>query len=428
MRITKIVYVVVALAIALFVLSGCAMLGSQETKSAALLLKEANAKAVEAQKTSGSVPQSEKFTDAIKLYQRVDKKDPKSAEAAEALLAAGKIESGLPIEAKPSGNIKPIYNTKAQNGPIARDTFRTLLSRFDDEKTYKDLVKDYGAPNAQRIQDTVDQAKVLEPWIGTTTDAKNRGDIRYQFMSFLVKATGSIPGLSYWFAMVLLAVIVKIIISPLTKAQFKSMKEMQKIQPLMKELQEKYKGNQQEQGAKMMELYKEHGINPLSGCLPILIQMPILFGVYSMIRLFEYQFTAGKFLWIGFSPFVHKLSMPLVGGKVVWFTARNLAEPDLILLVLYTISMFVSSRISIVDPTQAEQQKMMSIMMPLMFFFLIGYLPAAFIFYWFVFNVLQTWQQYHIIHGGTPAEEPVAPKPSTEEIQPRRSGRRRRRH
>lgn len=419
--------------------------GSSETRKAADLLKEANSKAIEAQNTQGALVQGKKFTDAIGLYQRVVNGYKNSPEAAESLLATGKIYAGLPVQSKPApgqtSGFKQEYKSKIetttlfvfkheaplQNDMTSRDTFRTLLQQFDSGKPYKQLVEDYGATDAARVQVAVDQAKVYEPWITQTADAKNRNDYRYKFMSLLVKATGSVPGFSYWFAMVLLAVIVKLIITPLTKAQFKSMKEMQRVQPLMKELQEKYKDNQQELGKKMMELYKEHGINPLSGCLPILIQMPVLFGVYSMIRTFELQFAKGTFLWIGFQPLVHKWAFNVMGGKPVWLTARSLAEPDLILLVLYTISMYVSSKISIVDPSQAEQQRMMSIMMPVMFFFLIGYLPSAFVFYWFMFNVLQTWQQYHIIHGGTTAAEPAAPATTPESSSSRNVSRRRRR-
>jgi membrane protein insertase Oxa1/YidC/SpoIIIJ len=146
-----------------------------------------------------------------------------------------------------------------------------------------------------------------------------------------------------------------------------------------------------------------------------------------MIRYYEYQFAQGTFLWIGWSPVVHKFAIPLM-GRPVWITAANLAQPDLILLLFYTASMIISQRLSVVDPTQADQQKMMSIMMAVMFFFFIGYLPSAFVLYWFTFNLLQTWQQYHVIHGVQPIE-PAAPAPEPERApqRARRSGRRRRR-
>lgn len=76
---------------------------------------------------------------------------------------------------------------------------------------------------------------------------------------------------------------------------------MQKIAPLIKELQVKYKGDQKVIGEKTMELYKEHKINPFASCWPLLIQMPILFGLFYTIKYYEYQFALGKFLWIGSS-------------------------------------------------------------------------------------------------------------------------------
>jgi YidC/Oxa1 family membrane protein insertase len=437
--------VVAALALALFVLSGCALGGSSDSRSAPKILEDANATAMKAQQTQGNVPQADLFKKAATLYQAASQKaekEPKDpAVAAEALLGLAKVQAGLPIGSRPSAGIEQVYHSRIsktsylvyqyegdwQDRTAARDTFTTILQKYDKGRSLEELQGEYGKENAERINAVVDQAKAYEPAIAKDVDNQNRSDIRYKIMDLLVRATGSSRAISYWFAMVLLAVIVKVIISPLTKAQFKSMKEMQKLQPKIKELQEKYKDNQQELGGKMMALYKEHGVNPLSGCLPILIQMPLLIGVYSMIRLFEYRFSQGTFLWIGWHPLVHKISVPIM-GKPVWLSAENLAQPDLILLVLYTVSMIVSQKISVVDPTQAEQQKMMMIMMPLMFFFIIGYLPSAFVFYWFVFNVLQTWQQYHIIHGsGAQAVEPEKPEPPADTTQSRQSGRRRRR-
>jgi len=401
------------------------MPSSTETRPAEDLLKEARKTAIEAQNTQGSVPQSDKFKAALALYQRVNKRDPNSAAAAEALLEIGKILAGVPIQSSPRSAsdvaaMKQVFRCSyptttwlvfpttayIQNDYTARDTFRTLLQRFDKNKnlTKEDFIKEYGPEQGSRIAEAVRQARIYEPYIGQRMDEKNRSDIRYKIVAALVAATGSVRGFSYWFAMVLLAVIVKIVITPLTKAQFKSMREMQRIQPLMKELQEKYKDNPREMNAKIMQLYKDHGVNPFSGCWPILVQMPILIVVYQMIRLFEYQFAKGTFLWIGFNPIVHKWAFPIM-GKPVWLTAGSLAEPDLILLVLYTVSLILSQKMTVVDPSQAEQQRMMMFLMPVMFFFLIGYLPSAFIFYWFMFNVLQTWQQYHLMR----AKQPEAP-------------------
>ncbi|NLN78830.1 MAG: membrane protein insertase YidC [Armatimonadetes bacterium] len=255
----------------------------------------------------------------------------------------------------------------------------------------------------------------------------------YKVMDFLVNLTGKKSGFSYWFAIIIVTIIVKLAITPLTKAQFKAMKEMQKISPLVKEIQEKHKGDQQTIGQKTMDLYKQHNINPFASCLPLLVQMPILMLLYYMIRTYEFQFANGTFLWIGSSlKHMYDFTVPMSAGGTVWVTAGNLSEPDLILVVLYVISMFISTKLSNVDPTQAEQQKMMAIVMPIMFAFIFAGFPSAFLLYWLVFNILQTAQQYMILHTHNeplpatgPTQPPAQPeKPSAAPPRPRRRRRR----
>lgn len=448
MRLPRIIYAALIVAL-IAVIAGCATVSPVAPSDAIQSLEKGNRLAVEAQQTKGEANQMETFKDAIAAYDKAAKVEIGSGKTAliavQALLAKGKIQAGVPIDDIPTGKLKKVYHTKVQNDSAARETFRQLLQKVDRrnvlqpnmrpaqarealDRVRKSLVVNYGEPEGSELSKIVSQAYTYREELGIRIDSANKGKVLYKFMDVLVAVTGRVPAFSYWFAIILLTVIVKILITPLTKAQFKSMREMQKLQPLIKGIQEKYKGDQREIGAKTMELYKEHGINPLAGCLPILIQMPILILVYTAIRYYEIQFANGTFLWIGWEPFVHKFSIPL-GSRPVWVTAANLAQPDLILLILYTISMIVSQKLSAVDPTQAEQQKMMAIMMPLMFFFLIGYLPSAFVLYWFTFNLLQTWQQYHIIHGTPPAEPaiPSAPTAAPADRVRRPSGRRRRR-
>ncbi|MBI2844144.1 MAG: membrane protein insertase YidC [Armatimonadetes bacterium] len=435
MRIPRLIYAAALAALAATIILPGWSFG--ESPRAQRLLKQANQIVLDAEKTKGERPQNEQFKEAIGAYQKVLKRDGETAEGAQAQLAIAKIRAGVPSQVSPRpGHDFPIevFDTKQQNLHSSKDTLNQIFQKFNHKASYQELVDEYGEEDARKIQSILEQATVLEGKVSERVDSRNRGKLLYKIMDGLVAVTGRRPSFSYWFAIILLTVIVKIIITPLTKAQFKSMKEMQRLQPKVKEVQEKYKGDQREMGAKVMELYKEHGVNPLSGCLPLLIQMPILILVYTAIRYYEIQFARGTFLWIGWEDIVHRFALPIM-GRPVWVTAENLAQPDLILLVLYTASMVISQKISIVDPTQAEQQKMMAIMMPVMFFFFIGYLPSAFVLYWFIFNLLQTWQQYHVIHGGGagpgagtaagPAVTPPTPAPSPGPS--RRSGRRRRR-
>ncbi len=183
---------------------------------------------------------------------------------------------------------------------------------------------------------------------------------------------------NYGVAVILLTVAVKAVLYPLTHQQFKSMRDMQKLQPLMKELQDKYKDKPEELQRRMLNLYKENKVNPLGGCLPLLIQMPILFMLYSAVLSFKTAFATEGFLWI-----------------------NNLALPDIPLLLLYAISLYLSSKMTVTDPSQAQTQNTMAVMMPFVFTFMawIYKWPAAFILYWLVFNILSTVQQYFIMRA-----------------------------
>ena len=334
-----------------------------------------------------SADRDENYGKAIEIYNKLssDKRFVGTPEAAEALYEIAKIHHTA--------------KGKQNNPHQAYRTLNILINTYD--KPQNVLEENLTTGEVREIQKTVAAAKILKEQISADLDKLNSKKILYKVMDFFVNITGRIPWFSYWFSIILVTVIVKFLITPLTKAQFKSMKEMQKISPLIKEIQEKHKGDQQTIGKKTMDLYKEHHINPFASCLPLLIQMPVLMFLYYMIQSYEFQFAKGTFLWIG-SGLSHITSFPIPfkQGELVWLTARNLSEPDLILVVLYVISMYISTKLSAVDPTQAEQQKMMSIVMPAMLAFIFAGFPSAFLLYWLVFNILQTAQQYFILRGG----------------------------
>ncbi len=299
---------------------------------------------------------------ALETYNAVVKADSKSAESADARLQIGLIYE------------------KQKNDMMA-------------VKTYAELLRD--APASKSA--TISQAKAELAKI----DEKNSHSILYKVMHVLVKATGSNPNYSYALALLLVTVLFKIITTPLSHKQFKSMKEMQKVAPLIKDLQEKYKGDQKAIGEETMKLYKEHKINPFAGCLPLLIQLPVLWLLFLMVRLYQVQFADAHFLWIG-SSLASKFPTITVGGMHLPFIGSSLALPDMPLLVIYVISMIFSQKLSIVDPSQAEQQKMMMYIMPVMMAFFFWTYPSAFMLYWLLFNVISTVQQYYILrpaHG-----------------------------
>ncbi len=188
--------------------------------------------------------------------------------------------------------------------------------------------------------------------------------------------------------LILLALVVRLALWPLSQAQFKSMAEMQKIAPLVKAIQTKYKENPQEMNTRVMALYKEHNVNPFASCLPLLLQLPLLLCLYWAVRSDLDAFKSAGFLWIG-SPI--SLQYPHV-------FATSLAGGDILLLGLYVVSMYFSVRFGSppsTDPAMAQQQKIMAFVSPLMiaFFGFRAQWPSALILYWFSLNVFTMAQQ-----------------------------------
>lgn len=209
----------------------------------------------------------------------------------------------------------------------------------------------------------------------------------YRIIDFMVALTGA-KAWSYAVAIFLISILIKLALTPLSNKQYRSMKEMQKLQPYIQELQAKHKNDKVLLQQKTMELYKEHGVNMFGGCLPSLMQIPFWILMVQMISVYQYHFTHGTFLWIG-SGLSHLFPA---------YIGLNLGQQDWPLLLLYAGSMYVTQRMMItpsLDPQQAETQKMMTIMSPFMttYFFANAHYPSAFVLYYFTFNILSTAQQ-----------------------------------
>jgi len=242
--------------------------------------------------------------------------------------------------------------------------------------------------------------------------------------SSLVKLFDEILKFSYGFthnygiSIILMTILIRLILYPLMQKQMVSMREMQKIQPLMKEVQEKYKNDKERLNKELMTLYKEYKVNPMGGCLPLLIQMPILILLFQVLRVFDYKDKltgdiVGGFLWIpnqveiilkdGLHKVVGGLAAPeqlihLPGSGI--FGMQYLG----ILPFLIGVSMFYQQKMTTAPPTtpgkeggSAEQtQKMMTIMMPLLIAFMSFSLPSGLTLYWLVSTLLGIGQQYFI--------------------------------
>lgn len=290
--------------------------------------------------------------------------------AAEALYLAGKYASDPDY---------PGTETKRSHAlDQAYQLWRQLRDDFPDTEAAHRIVGENG-PMA-RLMDRIDK--------------RNSADWKYQVIDALVRLSGRNPSYSYALALILLAVAVKVILLPLTRKQYASMREMQRMQPLVKELQKKYKGAELNQ--KTMELYKEHKVNPFAGCFTGLLQIPFLILIFNAIREYEIAFARGKFLWIG-SPLAGHgpqiMGQPIIGA--------NLASPDILLLAIYVITNYVTMRMTpATDPQQQQQQNTMALMTSVLFFwmFLSYKWSSAFVLYWLALNLLSIWQQYEMIY------------------------------
>lgn len=211
----------------------------------------------------------------------------------------------------------------------------------------------------------------------------------YQFIDTLVGLTGRLPAFSYAFAAFILAVIVRASIFKLSMKQIMYGRQMSQLSPLLKDIKEKFP-DQQEQQVKTMELYKEYGINPFSGCYPALIQLPLFITVYRCMLHYRFDFQKGVFLWI------NQATAESTKGLV----AANLGQQDNILIIIYGLSMVASTLLMpVTDPTQVKQQKGIGLFMAIFFtgamFFGVFPVPSAFVLYWTFTNILATAQSLY---------------------------------
>ena len=190
---------------------------------------------------------------------------------------------------------------------------------------------------------------------------------------------------SYGLDIILLTVLIKLLMAPLTHKSFVSMKQMQKLQPQMEKLKEKYASDKEKLNKEIMELYRRNGVNPLGGCLPMVLQFPVFIGLYNALST-PIELRHAPFLWI------KDLSRPDWESLPIAFGDWHFGIP--VLTILMGASMFLQQWMtpSAGDP---NQRKIM-MLMPLMFTFMFVSFPAGLTVYWLVNNILTIAQQYWI--------------------------------
>lgn len=217
----------------------------------------------------------------------------------------------------------------------------------------------------------------------------------------------------YGYSIIIFTIITKLILLPINIKQTESTKRMNEINPKMKEIQEKYKNDKEKLNQKLMELYKEHNYNPASGCLPAIIQMPILFSLFYVIREpIKYVFLdANVFNAISMNFWWLKdLGKPEMATTI--FRVAGYGLPVLAVLsgltTYYQMKMInpksASSEKGKADSTQ-QTQKMMTNMMPIMFAWITLSVPSGLALYWVVGNVFTIIQQYFMMKPSVEKKE-----------------------
>ncbi len=232
-------------------------------------------------------------------------------------------------------------------------------------------------------------------------------------------------------SIVVLTLVIKLILFPLTIQQLKSMKANQALQPKMQEIRKKHANDQQAQALAMQALYKEYGVNPLAGCLPLLIQLPVLYGLYfalntvlrnashslatvnaplySFVAIYQH-FPDISFKWFSWLQFLN----PILHTNWSWAFSLGSPDPTHILPVIAGLATFVQLRMSQPktapapangkaappDPSQ-QTMKMMQYIMPFFTFFLGLTFPAGLALYWTISALFQATQQYFVTGWGS---------------------------
>jgi YidC/Oxa1 family membrane protein insertase len=284
---------------------------------------------------------------------------------------------GILIEAQ-------IFYEDKQDAREAYNRLRQLEELYPNTKVYQEQ----GRPLLDKVSQEIDQ--------------KNRQLPSYQVLDAVMRLFGFAGDARFILGILFIAAVVRLIQVPLVNRQFASMRKMLQLQPKLLELQEKYTG--QELMQRQMALYKKYGVNPMGGCLYALLPIPFLILVYNAFLVYQVQFRAGHFLWVN----------PDMAARFPGMVGAHLGQFDAPLVLIYALSMYITSRLTITDPSQAQMQKTMAVFttLMLMVFSWQFRFPAAFILYWLLTNVFYT--AHYKLYMRTPAPELVPVEESNE--------------
>jgi len=278
--------------------------------------------------------------------------------------------------------IPSIVNDETQHNQITRLVFLTDKFDLDPNESSSFKLRLYNGPKE----------------INTLQEAGHNlsAAVDYGWFTFLAKPL--LVGLKWFYsfthnygiAIILLTIIIKIVFWPLTQKSYTSMQKMKKIQPKIQQIREKYKDDKEKLNQELMQVYKTYKVNPMGGCLPMALQIPVFFALYRMLNsavelrhqpfaLWIHDLTAPDRLNLGFS-----IDLPMIGHL----------DGLPVLTILMGVTMFLQQKMT---PSQGDpRQEKIMLIMPVMFTFFSINFPAGLVLYWFVNNLLSIAQQYLI--------------------------------
>jgi YidC/Oxa1 family membrane protein insertase len=234
---------------------------------------------------------------------------------------------------------------------------------------------------------------------------------------------------SYGIAIILLTLTVRVVLLPLTLKQMRSMQAMQKLQPQVKALQQKHKGNRQKMNEELMKLYKEHEVNPLGGCLPLLFQLPVFIALYqvltagggtrylpegsALVRAIRSQTATFLGMNLACNPSSAGRGIVDVRGETLNCGSGFLAAVPFFIMVglMVFTTYYQQKQMQMTSPQQQQQMQLMMRIMPLFLGFISLTIPAGVLVYWVTTNFWQVGQQHVMLSAKARAEVEGSPNP-----------------
>ena len=210
-------------------------------------------------------------------------------------------------------------------------------------------------------------------------------------------------------AIIMLTIVIKAIFWPLTAKSYKSMEKMKELNPLMMQIREKYKNDKEQMNREVMALYKTFGVNPASGCVPILIQLPVFFGLYQALL---------TFIQLRHAAFIEYLP----GTDLLWLADLSSKDPYYITPILMGLTMVIQQRMS--PPASDPTQRRIMMFLPIVFTFLFLTFPSGLVIYWLGNNILSIYQQWMMMKKKKPSNtkaknnQPQKENKSSKKIRP----------